>query len=165
MPNATLGPNVLDDLVSVVDSVRADVHASLGTRQHVVTLCKRLWDGGRPGAGNLTFTQQQVISPPPLLAKWGVTGRLSPCGLEENGEVVLVEVSLTYTEAELYLPTLQAGEEFYYRIEDAHGQGVRKRSFVPCQPPYVVRSGEEGMPDHPLGWVVTLKPYDLSGVF
>lgn len=165
MPLATLGSNVLDGLVPVVDEIRASVHATLGSRQHKVTLVKRSWSGGRVGAGTPSFTQQQLVAPPPLLAKWGVNGRLIPCGLEEEGEIVIVEVSLTYTEPELYLPALAGGEEFYYRIEDNHGQGIRKRGFVPGGPPQPIRSGEEGLPMHPLGWMVTLKPYDLTGAF
>lgn len=154
MPDATLTAGVLaDDLVSVVDDIRGAIHGDLGTRPYRVYLVTRAWSGDRPGLGTLTDAEVE-ITPAPAVYTAGLRGELRPAGLEEEGELVLDEVSLTFAETELYSPSLTGTERLLYRIDDAHGQSGRSRYYVPNKPP-VPQRGDVG--DSSIGWRVELR--------
>jgi hypothetical protein len=156
VPNAPLSNDVLSDLVADIDEIRDDAFDCFGTRPYRVWLERRQWDGGRLGLGNLTKLSETEIVPRPLLMRW-LDGRLVPSGLDETGRLVLTEVSLTFSEDELYPKDVDvdAGEEFVYRIEDGQGQGLSPRYFVVRRPP---------MPDRRkrMGWEVELEHYETE---
>lgn len=153
MPTATLDTTILvDRLVTKVDTIRDRVHGLLGTRPHVVQTVVRTWTGARKGEGAASDVRT-TITPAPLVMT-AVEDRLRPAGLEEEGDLVLTQVSLTWTESELYAPTLTDAQEFYYRITGAHGQGLRARYYVPHKPP-VPRRGDN--PGDDLDWRVYLR--------
>ena len=133
---ATLGSNLVDELVGVADDIRRELFAGdndLGVRQYVVKRVRRSWDGGAVGDGNVTTVYDEAIDPPPLLVEIdskGVAREATPAGGEERGSLRLDEVSLSYTEAEIAPVDLPRGDEFYYRISDARGQGIAPRFFA-----------------------------------
>lgn len=150
MPNAILTPGVLlDDLVPLADDVRG-LYAELGARDFRAFVVRKAWDGGEVGVGNETDVVVTEILPLPNVSAIGVHGELRPAGLEEEGDLVLSEVSLTWTEGELYSPDdLAANEQHLIRLDGATGQGVRSRYYVPAAPPVPDRTG--------LGWVMRLR--------
>ena len=91
---------LVDELIGVVDEVRGTVHGALGTRPYRVYLLRRSWDGGRPGVGNFTDVETEILPPP--MVRPAIDKQLRPAGPEEEGNVVLTDISLTFTEAELY---------------------------------------------------------------
>jgi len=138
MPSA-LNPGVLvDDLVEVVDDVRA-LRDEFGTTPVTAKIILRTWSGGRPGDGTPTDQVTDIFPQPELLSR-GPDGRLRPCGLEEEGDIIVRGISLTFTEAELYSPPpgvpATERQEFFWRLEDAHGQSLRSRDYVPSGPPF-----------------------------
>lgn len=153
MPDAVLDTDLLGDaLVGVVDEVRREVHGALGTRPHRVTIVTRTWSGARRGEGTPTETALE-LDPPPRVTDLALRNELRPGGREEEGDVLLTEVSLRYTEAEL-MPSSERNVEWAYRITDAHGQDLRPRFYVPARPPRVRRG------DHPgdgIDWAIALR--------
>jgi hypothetical protein len=149
MPDSVLDPTVLvDSLVPLVDDLRSSLHPVLGTRPHTVEVVTRTWSGDRLGEGASNDVAVE-LSPPPRV-RTNVRGELRPAGLEEEGDIVIDEISLTYTEAEL-APAVSSPSEFFYRVTDAHGQGQRVREYVPRRPPEVLR----GDPD--IGWRIVCR--------
>jgi hypothetical protein len=158
---ATLGSNLIDDLVPVVDDLRSSLSADMGTRQYEVHLIRRTWssNGGRRGPpGTCVVTSDVTLSPPPLvefLSADRLRWEMSPGGREQTGECRLTEVSLSYTEADLSGGVIGAAEDFYYELRDALGQSVVLRRYVPSAPPTTDR-------DKTIGWVVTLRKAEIA---
>jgi hypothetical protein len=153
MPAAVLNPGLLGDvLVDVVDGIRREVRAALGTRPHRVAIITRTWSSGRPGIGTPTDTVIE-LDPPPMVTDLSLRVDLRPAGREEEGDVLLTEVSLRYTEAELH-PSTVGATEWAYRITDAHGQQLAPRFYTVSKPPAIRRG------DHTTDatdWAITLR--------
>lgn len=148
-----LGDNLVDSLVeSVVDGLRESLYPAMGVRQYSVTLVRRAWSGGQVGEGTARTVSETLMSPPPLVTLGSPRTRLEPVGRMETGRATLTEVSLTFTEAELTGRPLSPGEEFYYRIEDNQGQGVRTTTWVISENPIPDREKD-------IGWIVELTRY------
>lgn len=155
---ATLGNSIVDKLIPKVDAIRAKLYGLAGTRQHAVHVVRRRWDGGRRNVGAATIVSDAAMSPPPAVldAKGKpLSYEATPIGRDEEGEIELHEVSLTMTEAELLGTPIAANEEWYFRVTDAHGQGIRPRYYVPSKPPRADREKE-------IGWIVYLKRAEIS---
>jgi hypothetical protein len=146
---ATLLDNLVDDLVPVVDSLRADLYQSMGNRQFNVHVIKRRWSGAERGDGDVTVLSDITLSPMPNFVD-ETTWELMSHGRVEEGEAGLTEVSLTYSEDELTGGTLAVNEECYLAVVDARGQGVTPMYFVISRPPVTDR-------DQNIGWVLALK--------
>ena len=154
MPNSILDSSLVDTLVPIINDLRASLHADFGDRPFTCHLIKRTWSGGRVGSGTVTVNSTVEIPGPPKVSKYDLRGRLVPCGLDEDGEIVLTEVPLTFTEAELWSPTLADGQEYLYRLTDAHGQGIKTRYFVAAAPPTPDREMD-------IGWIVRLNKVEI----
>jgi hypothetical protein len=156
MPNATLGNNLVDSLITdVVDGLRSSLYPAMGVRQYNVRIIKRTWSGGDVGAGTPAVTMDLTLDPQPLVAFGESEDRLSVgagCGRVEHGSAVLTEVSLTLTEAELH-PVLSAGQESYYAIDEAQGQEIASTYWVPSSKPITDRERD-------MVWVVRLRRYE-----
>jgi hypothetical protein len=153
MPESVLNSERLADaLVGAVDEIRSLIHGELGTRPNRVWLVKRTWSGDIRGLGTATLAETEIL-PPPMVTYLGLRNDLRPTGRDEEGDVLLTEVSLAYSEAELY-PSVAENEEFAYRIDEAHGQARASRYLVPARPP-VPRRGDH--PDDQSDWAVTLR--------
>jgi hypothetical protein len=153
MPNSTFTLGLLtDELVSLADELRG-LYTELGARPYRVFVVRRAWSGSRVGEGTATETETEIVPRPAVLTK--VRGELRPAGLEEEGNLVVAEVSLTWTEPELYSPALAGNEQHLFRLADAHGQLGRSRFYVPSAPPVPVRG--DAMRDDVLGWTIELR--------
>jgi len=153
--SAILGTNLVDVLIpDVIDGLRSALHPDLGVRQYRVFLVTRTFDGD---FGGDSFTDSEVeITPQPFVQAYNIyTGlhyRLEPCGLDEAGYIILREVSLTYTEAEIAGPPADPStQDTFIKIIDAHGQATKERLFQVFAPPYADRIES-------FGWVVKLVP-------
>jgi hypothetical protein len=154
MPASILDTSLVDTLVPIINELRADLHADFGDRPFTCHLVTRTWSGGRIGSGTVTVNSTVLIPGPPRVAKYDLHGRLVPCGLDEDGEIVLTEVPLTFTESELYLPGNVDGREYLYKLSDAHGQGIATRYFVCAAPPTPDRERD-------IGWIVRLNKVEV----
>lgn len=146
---ATLGNNLVDDLVPVVDSLRQDLYVSMGNRQYEVHAIKRRWTGLERGDGSPVVVSDVTLSPPPLV-KDKVRWQLEAHGRDQQGDGVMTEVSLTYSEADLTGGVLAANEEFFFKVIDLRGQQIGDIYYVPSAPPSTDR-------DKDIGWVIVLR--------
>ena len=153
--SATIGTNLVDSLLSVVDDLRGSLHPDMGVRQWRVFRRTRTWSGARRGAGTFTDVDFEIL-PQPLVrvdANSAQTDKLryelQQAGLNEEGGVALSEISLTYTEDELTGRPIADNAEVFYVLRDAHGQEIRDRYYTLAEPP---------MPDRvkTIGWLMKL---------
>ncbi len=153
--NATLDSSLVDSLVaSVVDPLRSALYPQMGIRAYNVALVRRRWAGGRRNQGTPSFVEEVTMDPPPKVTiennQMALRYDAQPHGRDEEGEVILSEVSLQYTEGELTGEPIAINEEFYYRITDAHGQAMKPRYYVITGPPVPDREKD-------IGWRVRLR--------
>lgn len=156
--SATLDNNVLvDSLVTdVIDGLRRELHPQFGVRPYKVFTVLRTYAGESLGEGGFEDVETE-IDPQPRVAQWdGKRYDLTPAGLDENGEVRLTEVSLTYTHDELTGGTLEGNQQFFFKIAEAHGQGNPDRYYILSRPPFVDREKD-------MGWVLTLRAANVPG--
>lgn len=151
---SNLGDNLVDDLLPTIDDLRGDLLPAFGTRQYEVKLVTRTWTGTERGDGE-SSDSEVLISPPPRVETdappSGLHYELRPQGRIEEGTVKLTEISLAgYQEDDLTGGTLDSNVEFFWALEDAQGQGIRKRYYVLAAPPFADR-------EKTLGWVVYLR--------
>jgi len=151
--SAVLGTNLVDELIpDLVDGLRDDLHPELGVRQFRVFAVTRTYTAE---FGGDAFTDSEIeITPQPLVMNYvgSIRHQLVPCGLDEAGLVVLKEISLTYTEAEISGPPANPDlQDFLIRIQDAHGQLTKSRHFQIAGPPYPDRVTD-------MGWAMNLIP-------
>ena len=145
--SATLGTNLIDDLVVDVDELRADLNSDFGTRAWRVFTVLRSWSGQEQGEGDHSDVVNE-ISPQPLVRfRDGFKWQLTPLGTHETGEVQISEVSLTYALADL-TPTVRTNQQFFYVLREAYGQDQPDRYLRVTAPPYPDRV--KG-----IGWILT----------
>lgn len=152
--NATIGTNLVDSLLGMVDDLRGSLNPDMGVRQWRVFVVRRAWSNGRVGEEPYTDTLTE-LSPQPLVQSYDLYNKPSPAGIDESGTVLVSEVSLTYTESELR-PTAGAGEEIMYLLRDAHGQGIADRYYVLAAPPKPDRTDS-------IGWILKLQLVTVDG--
>ncbi len=141
---------LVDSLVPVIDELRGELHPLFGVRAYRVFTVLQAWSGSVTGQGQLTEQVVEIL-PQPRVRIWdGLRYQLEPCGLDTDGEIVVTEVSLTYTFAELQGGDLPKNRRWRIRIADAHGQGNPERDFILSRPPYVDREKD-------IGWVLWLR--------
>lgn len=150
---ATLGDNLLDDLLSTIDDLR-QLATDLGVRQFRVFVEQVTWSGGERGVGTPTVVSSELTPAPavtfPPSSSAAVHYEHTPAGRLEEGDALLTEVSLTYTEAELTGGTIASNVEFRYRLSDGQGQAIPDRYYVPAAPPVADR-------EKTIGWKVQLR--------
>ncbi len=145
--NAVLSSNVLvDSLVAdVIDGLRESLHPDFGVRAYRIFRVIRTWTGQVAGDGIMSDVALE-LRPQPLVHVWnGRKFEQASCGIEELGEIMLTEVSLTYTEAQLTGGgALGMNQELFLGLAEAHGQGTRRRLFTHARPPFVDRTKDMG---------------------
>jgi hypothetical protein len=121
-------------------------------RQWRVFVVRREWSGGERGAGDVRLVSSEQLVPDPEVLFDGQGAfmyEMRAHGRDNVGDAILREVSLTYTEAQLTGGTIEPHEDFFFKLVDAHGQGLAPRFFVPKRPPIADRSKR-------IGWHVDL---------
>lgn len=145
--DAVLSPTTLVDslVVDVIDGLRESLHPDFGVRAYRVYRVIRTWTGQRPGEGIMT-QEALELRPQPRIQVWnGLRMELAACGVEEMGEIVMTEVSLTYTERQLTGGGLLGkNQELFLGVAEAHGQAQRRRLFSYTRPPFVDREKNMG---------------------
>ncbi len=144
--SATIGTNLVDSLLGMVDELRGDLHTAMGVRQWRVFRVTKTWTGPRRGEGTAS-TVELEITPSPLVSQ-DLRNQLTPQGLDEAGALYVSEVSLTYTEDEL-APVATALQEILYVLRDAHGQSIQDRTFYLTAPPLPDRTDS-------IGWILKM---------
>lgn len=144
---ATLSPDTLvDSLVEdVIDGLREELHPDFGVRAYRVYRVVRSWSGGAAGSGVYTDAVAE-LRPQPLVHAWDGK-RIEPmsCGLLEQGDIALTEVSLSYTYDQLTLrDTLTMAQQFFIAVGEAHGQGQPTVLYTHSKPPYCDRIKDMG---------------------
>jgi len=152
--SATIGDNLVDSLLSVVDDLRDSLHRDMGVRQWRLIVQRRIWDGGRRGEGEYTTAETEIL-PQPLIMDPQLRYTLTVAGLDEDGVIACTEISLTYIEAELTGRPILDNEDIIYVLRDAHGQGIPDRFYTLNAPPYPDRIDT-------IGWVVQLRRVDVD---
>lgn len=159
--SATLGTNLVDSLITdVVDGLRDALHPDFGVRQFRVFTVVRTFDDPDGLSGTFADVESELRPQPLVIPMTGRQGahtemRLEPCGIDEAGIVVLREVSLTYTEAELSGifgtgASLADNQEWLYKIVDAQGQEISDSYWKLARRPFPDRIED-------IGWVVELR--------
>lgn len=149
---AVLDPDVLvDSLVTdVIDGLREGLHPGFGVRAFRVYRVIRTWSGDTLGDGVATDDVKELRPQPEVMVWDGLRIEAARCGLEELGDVVLTEVSLSYTYDQLTKSgTLDDNQEIIYAIGEAYGQGQPVRTFTMSKPPFPDRTKT-------LGWKLWL---------
>lgn len=148
---------LIGNLIDTIDSVRACVYPFADVMPYDVYLVKRKWNGNRRGDGPYTVTQNLLLSPPCMVRMLdNVHYDLGPAGREEEGEIRLEEVSLSYTEAELTGGQLEPNEEFYYKLVGRNPTlGITPRYYVPTRPPVADTIKT-------MGWVIHLRRAEIA---
>jgi hypothetical protein len=140
--NSSINRHLLaDKLIGVVDKIRRQVHAKLGTRPWSVDIVKRSWSGGRRGEGTPKLTILN-LDPTPMV-KRVTQDRMGPAGREAAGSVTLTGVSLRYAQAELQ-PIPGNADEIAYRLTELHGQQQTQKFYVLGADPVPRRGDKEG---------------------
>lgn len=146
-----MAKTLIDSLVPMVDSLR-HLHDSFGTRPYKVTLVRTQWSGGRRGLGTEALVSEVDLDPTPKVTGIGGTSfDLSAVGLSEDGGVTVSQISLSYTESELF-PDLGPDEQFWYEVSLKSDASHRMRFFPAAKP--------EQRPTE-VGWVIHLKTQDV----
>jgi hypothetical protein len=144
MPTSVINPALFADaLVGIADDIRGLVHTALGTRPYAVAVVTRTWSGSLVGDGTPTSVVLPIL-PAPKVTVAGLHHELRAAGREEEGDVELTGVSLTYAEAELAPTVPNNRTEWAYRITEAHGQAARTRYYTLAAPPLARRGDHEG---------------------
>lgn len=156
--SAQLGTNLVDSLVGLADNLRGSLNSAFGVRQWHVFAVRREWSGGERGAGTVRVSERVQLTPDPeVLFDSGraFMYEMRAHGRDSVGDAMLREVSLTYSEAQLTGGTIEPHEEFFFKLEDAHGQAHAPRFFVPKRPPIADR-------DKRIGWQIDLDAVEIK---
>lgn len=155
--DATLNPSVLvDSLVpSVIDGLRETLHPAFGVRAYRVYRVVRTWGGRVVGEGTSTDSAHELRPQPRVNHFNGVKYVQATCGIRELGDVMLTEVSLTYTDAQLTGQPLTARQDLFYVLGEAHGQASPLRLWALTAPPFIDRERD-------MGWVLHLRRVEAA---
>lgn len=147
---SVLDTSVVDDLLPTIDEIR-QIADDLGIRQYKVSTVRRTWTGEERGEGIPSTALTELTPAPRVEYKSGLKYVLNPEGRNEEGYLKITELSLAnYQEDDLTGGDLARNEEFFWQLEDNHGQGVRKRYYLLSAPPVVDR-------EDTIGWVIYLR--------
>lgn len=147
--SATLDSSLVDDLYTdVVDGLREDLLPAMGIRPYRVYLVTRTWSGGEVGLGTPSDVATE-FRPIPRVHQWNDRFVQKVCGVLEDGDIVISELSLTYTHSEIGASEPPMGAQWMIRVDEGHGQQNPSRYFVHKKAPFIDR--EDSM-----GWVCQL---------
>lgn len=154
---ATLDPEVLvDSLVpDVIDGLREELHPQFGVRAYRVYRVIRSWAGKTAGEGSYSDDAGE-LRPQPRVRMWnGLRFVQATCGIRELGDVMLTEVSLTYSAEQLDPRSLRANQEIFFAIGEGNGQLSPMRVWANAAPPFIDREKD-------MGWVLNLRRVEAA---
>lgn len=146
--------NLVDDLITTVDEIRASLFPDLGVRGYSFTRVIRTWSNGETGSGTPSLSEL-AIEPPPLVEYVERRDRLEN-GRTEQARLKVTEVSLAFTENQLTGRPAAAGKEVYYRLSESQNQGQRTTYWVLENTPEPDRMNLD------IGWTMRLKRYETT---
>ena len=131
--DSTLG----QQLIPVVDGLR-DLLTSFGIRPYVLRVVRVQWSGARRGYGQPYVKATRDILPTPKITDLsGLTEVANPVGLDEIGNVLVTQISGSFTDEFFRFVTpdnteLNPNEEVFYEIEfpQPSGKPGEKRRFA-----------------------------------
>lgn len=148
---AILSGNLVDSLVpDVIDGLRDSLYPDFGVRAYRTYRIIRTWTGSEIGDG--TFTDDAAeLRPQPRVLEWtGLARRLAACGIQDLGDVILEEVSLTYTEPQLTgRGVLTNTQQLFIAIGEAQGGLQPAVLYTHHKPPFADR-------EKTMGWILYL---------
>lgn len=119
---------LVDRLIPVVDRIRDRVNDKfVGVRRFKLTRVIRTWSS-EVGEGTATIDNLE-ITPSPAIEQGQNRDQLNGAGRVENGRMTATEVSLRYTESDLF-PSLSPGQELYYRLEELNSHGKHTTYWI-----------------------------------
>lgn len=133
-------------LIKPADALR-NLQTLFGMRPYIVRFVRTQWSGGARGFGDESVVLVEPILPTPLLLSLDGLSRITnPIGTDEQGGLLLTEVSGCYTEDELVGRThhgtapIPVEQGFYYEVEFIRADGVQdeRRRFSPASAPEYV---------------------------
>jgi hypothetical protein len=145
---ATLGQDLVSDLVGVADEIRGEIYPALGVCQHRVYVERWKWPGDERGEGTPVLVSSTEITPRPIVDERGLLRPLHEGGRQDEGDIRLSGISLTMTEAEITGGRLDGNESWLWKLVDTGGQGIQDRYYVLKDPAKAKRLA--------LGWDVVL---------
>lgn len=155
------------DLTDVVDDIR-QLYTDFGMRSYRVFLTHIIWGSGTVGVGAPSVLSRQEVLPTPLVRDLsGVSQMLAATGLQEEGQIVVSQISPKYSEDDLMgqTPDLQdpalmrtsgTDRQFFWEVESnrrIEPRGVPRR-FTPVSAPSLSRDG--------FSWTISLVRQDFD---
>lgn len=119
---------------------------SAGLRPYKVRLVTLRWSSGRRNEGTLAvLTVEDLLPTPRVMSLDGLNRILNPGGMQEEGSIVVDQISGCYTEDQLRGlgeggKPIEKSDEFFYEIEYPQPNGkdsVRRRFVVTGTPTYM----------------------------
>lgn len=144
-------------LIKPADALR-NLNTVFGVRPYVIRFIRTQWSGGARGFGEESVLSVEPILPTPLILSLDGLSRItSVIGTDEQGGVLLTEVSGCYTEDQLVgrtnrgLTPVPPEQNFYYEVEFIRADGIQdeRRRFSPAGAP-------EYVPDQ-FGWRIRIE--------
>lgn len=154
--SADLNDEVLVDsfVPKLIDKLRRRLHPKFGVRAYKLSLVRRVWSGDMIGEGTMTEEVTEFDPQPKIAYGWSSYGVMKvnqePCGTDIEGDIEVTELSLQYSEEDLGYGNPEQNTEYFFKLEDAHGQKSETKYFVHRRPPYIDREKD-------FGWVLVLK--------
>lgn len=145
-------PNLIDKLISKVDTVRQKAADKFGLPAHNLYRVMRTWSGGEIKVGTATDVET-LITPTPKITFTDPGLELQRHGLEDKRRMKAVEVSLTFTENFLQGDPKVAGQECFYKLVERNGQGADTTYWILHKIPLVARDE--------INWELEFTPYTV----
>jgi len=139
-PNPMPGQSLVEELGGVADDLR-QLYTDFGLRPYTVHSVVVQWSGGEPGRGDaMVISETQLLPTPRLVDMKPIRGMAKPAGFDEEGAVVLRQISPRYTEDDIrtlfFQQPLPRDKEGYLeiRVDSRDGQTDRRRFTVKGTP-------------------------------
>ena len=156
-------PTYLTDTLGEVADMMRTLQANLGMRKYRVFSILSQWSGGELYVGKESIAEEIEFTPTPFIDLRTLYTAMTEAGQQEEGEIVLKEISYGFTEEQvralcLMDRELQPGQQTYIEVRHTDPEARRRR--------FTVR-GVPWQDADTLEWIVSLsveeEPRELSG--
>jgi hypothetical protein len=138
--------NILDDLLPVVDDLRSDAKSNFGTVSRRVYIVTRTYQGTRQD-GYFSETQIELTPPPDIKHMPDNEFVMNGSGKFSKGDVLLMRISLQFSEDQLLPRNPPPNQKNYVRMVDAHGENALDRLYHIKDKPIMDRHNT-------IGWIM-----------